>query len=159
VSETGRVRTAIWAVAAVLAVAMGWRTANASFEDFGEQRLPFAGPQALWHREEEANRLLWVAGEREDLCGLGLIGYGPVWTGGFSYLHRDVPMLWATPAEALSSPGLGAIGASANYVLSRAEIPLPAEYTTVDSVDGAKLARRSGPCAPAPPSYSRLLPK
>lgn len=41
------------------------------------------------------NRLLEVAGQREDLCGLKM--EGPVhmaWTGGFSYFHKPVPLYW-----------------------------------------------------------------
>jgi phosphatidylinositol glycan class B len=153
------VRTTIWVVAGVLAVAMGWRTARASFEDFGQRRAPFAGTQPLWHTQEATNRLLWVASERPDLCGLALVGYGPVWTGGYAYLHRDVPIVWATPSEALANPGLGTIGATTNYVLTRAEIPLPQEYAIVETIGDAKLARRSGSCVAPPDSYTRRLPK
>jgi len=138
---------------------MGWHTTQVSFADFGQQREPFAGSQPLWHRQEAANRLLWVAGRQSDLCGLLLVGYGPVWTGGYAYLHQDVPILWATPREALASPRLGALGASANYVLTRAEISLPEEYATVETIGEAKLARRLGGCVAPPDSFSRLLPK
>jgi phosphatidylinositol glycan class B len=153
------VRATVWLVAGVLALGMSWRTARASFEDFGEHHPPFAGTEPLWHTFEAANRLLWVAGERPDICGLGLIGYGPVWTGGYSYLHRDVPIVWATPGEALASPGLGDVGAAANYVLAPTEIGLPPAYVLVDTIGEAKLARRSGSCAPPPAAYSRRLPK
>jgi hypothetical protein len=90
---------------------------------------------------------------------LGLVGYGPVWTGGYAYLHRDVPILWATPEEALAQEHLGALGASTNYVLTRTELTLPMEYETVATVGEAKLARRAGECAPPPEWYTRLFPK
>jgi hypothetical protein len=154
------VRAATWVVAGVLALAMGWRTVHASFDDFGQHgRRPFSGSQPLWHTQEAVNRLLWAAGKHSDLCGLGLIGYGPVWTGGYAYLHRDVPMLWATPEEAFAGSQLGAIGVSTNYVLTRADIALPAEYATLEVIGEAKLARRSGGCAPPPASYTRLFGK
>jgi phosphatidylinositol glycan class B len=41
------------------------------------------------------NRLLMVAGQREDVCGLRV--EGPVniaWMGGYSYFHRKVPLYW-----------------------------------------------------------------
>jgi GPI mannosyltransferase 3 len=154
-----QVRRAIWVIAALLAAAMGWHTARASFEDFGQRHGPFSGPQPLWHRYEAVNRLLWAAGERPDVCGLGLIGYGPIWTGGYTYFHRDVPVLWATPGEAFARPGLGAVGASANYLLTPVDLPLPEDYTTIETIDEAKLGRRSGPCAAPPDSYTRLFPK
>jgi len=154
------VRQPVWVVAALLAIAMGWRSAYASFDDLGQHdRAPFSGAQPLWHTQEPANRLLWVAGSRPDLCGLGLLGYGPVWTGGYAYLHRDVPILWATPEEALAQEHLGRLGASTNYVLTRADLTLPVEYETVTTVGDARLARRAGDCAPPPESYTRLFPK
>jgi hypothetical protein len=92
------------------------------------------------------NRLLWLAGAKPDLCGLALVGYGPIWTGGYTYLHRDVPILAGMPTDG-----------SANYVLARATEPLPAGYEVVSSIEDAKLARRAGPCAPPPASYTRLF--
>jgi phosphatidylinositol glycan class B len=155
-----RVRAPIWVVAGVLAVAMAWRSAHASFDDFGQRgRAPFSGVQPLWHTQEAVNRLLWAASTQPDLCGLGLVGYGPVWTGGYAYLHRDVPMLWATPNDALAQPHLGTLGAATNYVLTHANVALPAEYATVRTIGAAKLAHRSGSCAPPPASYTRRFPK
>ena len=154
-----RIATPVWIVAGVVALAMGWQTARASFEDFGQQHPPVSGSQPLWHRQEAINRLLWTAGEQPDLCGLALIGYGPVWTGGFTYLHRDVPVVWATPEDALSKPGLGVFGASANYVLTDAGATLPAGYTTAAIIGASKLARRSGPCSAPPAAFSRVFPK
>ena len=138
---------------------MGWNTARASFDDFGQRHGLLSGPQPLWHTGEAVNRLLWAVGEQPDLCGLALVGYGPIWTGGYTYLHRDVPILWETPVEAFAQPGLGAVGASTNYVLTGAQIPLPEGYATVEIIGEAKLARRSGPCAAPPDSYTRLFPK
>lgn len=154
-----RVRTPIWVVAGVLAAAMGWRTARASFDDFGQRPGQFSAAPTVWHSGEAVNRLLWAAGEQPDLCGLGLVGFGPVWTGGYTYLHRDVPILWETPGEALAKPGLGAVGAATNYVLTGVEIPLPEAYTTVETRGEVKLARRLGPCAAPPASYTRVFPK
>ncbi len=153
------VRTTIWVVAGVLAAAMGWQTTHASFEDFGQRRRPLSGSAPLWHRREAVNRLLWAAGKQPDLCGLALIDYGPIWTGGYTYLHRDVPILWDVSIGAVAKPGLGAIGASTNYVLTRAEVKLPEEYSTILTIDEAKLARRAGSCAAPPDSFTRLFPK
>ena len=157
-SHIARVRKVIWVVGGVLAVAMGWKTARASFEDFGQRRGPLSGPQSLWHRVEGVNRLLWAAGKRPDLCGLAIINLRPVWTGGYAYLHRDVPVLYA-PIEALADSELGGVRASANYVLTGAAFPLPAEYETVETIGDTKLARRRGACAAPPDSYTRLFPE
>jgi hypothetical protein len=142
-----RVRIAIWAVAFGLAGLMGWRAAHATFHDFGQRHGPLSGAQSVWHGAEAANRLLWAAGERTDLCGLAMAGIGPIWTGGYTYLHRDVPIVWRTPIDLSAT----------NYILAAAEAPLPPEYTVVESIGDAKLARRSGNCAPPPASYTRVF--
>jgi phosphatidylinositol glycan class B len=147
--EEPRVRKPIWVLACVLAVAMGWKTTHASFDDFGQRHGLLSGTRPLWHTVEPVNRLLWVAGEQPDLCGLALLGYGPIWTGGYTYLHRDVPILWGTSID----------GELANYVLARTAIALPQEYVTIKTIGEAKLARRSGPCTSPPESYTRLFPK
>jgi hypothetical protein len=153
-----RVRTPIWVTAGVLAAVMSWKTAHASFDDFGQRFGPLSGSQPLWHTMEGVNRLLWSAGAQPDLCGLLMIGYGPIWTGGYTYLHRDVPIL-SPPVEGLDEARFAAISASTNYLLLPAEIALPAPYTTVETIGKTKLARRSGTCAPPPASYTRLFPQ
>jgi hypothetical protein len=149
----------VWAVAGLLAATMSWRTAHATFDDFGQIRGVLSGPYAPWHAGETINRLLWAAGEKDDLCGLALVDIGPVWTGGFSYLHRDVPIVWGMSGALLAQPGLGAVGSAANYVVAGADVALPAEYATVETIGAGKLARRPGPCAAPPAEFTRLFTK
>lgn len=40
---------------------------------------------------DDYHELLMQAGEQEDLCGISSPEVGPMWTGGYVYLHRDVP--------------------------------------------------------------------
>jgi|SRR6185503_9097283 len=143
------VRPVAWVVAGVLAATMGWRAAYATFDDFGQREEPLSGPQSVWHAFEEVNRLLWVAGERADLCALAMVEHGPVWSGGYTYFHRDVPIIWM----------IGVDPAPANYVLAHVDIPLPADYATVETIGQARLARRPGGCSAPPPAYTRLFPK
>ncbi len=50
-------------------------------------------PEArAWDDAGPVNRLLIVAGERPDLCGLKTEAAHLAWTGGHSYLHRNVPL-------------------------------------------------------------------
>jgi phosphatidylinositol glycan class B len=60
----------------------------------------------------DANRLLMRAGKQEDLCGLKVEAAHLAWVGGFTFLHRDVPLYshFGPPREA------GVF----NYVLTRA---------------------------------------
>jgi GPI mannosyltransferase 3 len=147
--RTQAVRPVAWILAGVLAAAMGWRTVNASFEDFGQYDGPLLGPQPLWHYGEAVNRLFWKAGERADLCGLAVVAYAPLWSGGYTYLHRDVPILWMMSVEK----------DAANYVVAPVEFPLSPEYSVIETIGDARLARRPGSCSAPPPSYTRLFPK
>jgi GPI mannosyltransferase 3 len=143
------VRPVVWIVAGVLAAAMGLQTVNASFEDFGQYDGPLLGPQPLWHYGESVNRLFWTAGARADLCGLAVVTYAPLWSGGYTYLHRDVPILWMMAVEK----------DAANYVVAPVELPLSPEYSVIETIGDARLARRPGSCSAPPPGYTRLFPK
>ncbi|EPX61452.1 hypothetical protein D187_001235 [Cystobacter fuscus DSM 2262] len=75
------------AVAGVSALRMGRLT----FQDLGQ----YAGAKALssaWDDFGPLNRLLIHAGKLEDLCGLKVEAVHLAWSGGYSYLHRDVPL-------------------------------------------------------------------
>jgi hypothetical protein len=76
-------------------------------------------------------------------------GMSEIWSGGYSYLHRDVPLM-----------GIDAVHASrlapfANYLIGHTEVPAPSGYVSVRSFDAWSLFRRDGACAPPPPGYSR----
>jgi hypothetical protein len=49
-----------------------------------------------------------VAGTHADICGLAAPGINPYWTGGYTYFHRRLPIVWSE-----ARPDLEA----ANYVL------------------------------------------
>jgi len=72
------------------------------------------------------------------------------WTGGYSYLHRRVPLLWW--------PGLD----SANYALLIPGQKLAdGRYKMVAQAGGYALLRRDGPCRPVRGplvSFGRLIP-
>ena len=42
----------------------------------------------------ESQLLLAEVGTKPDVCGVGIVGPAWRWTGGYSYLHRDVPLVW-----------------------------------------------------------------
>jgi len=149
VAPTLSVRNATWALAAVLGGAMAWHTAHATFDDFGQRRGPLSGQHSVWHTVEDVNRLLWHAGAQPDLCGLALVGYGPIWTGGYTYLHRDVPILWGPSIET----------GAANYALAPTTFEVPGDFRTIATIGEAKLVRRPGDCGTPPEGYTRVFPK
>ncbi|HEV2062140.1 MAG TPA: hypothetical protein VGR12_04740, partial [Solirubrobacteraceae bacterium] len=51
------------------------------------------GPEHVtaWGHFADVNRLLLRANDLRDLCGLKLEQQDRVWSGGYTYLHREVP--------------------------------------------------------------------
>ncbi|GAC1348579.1 MAG: hypothetical protein NVS2B9_07830 [Myxococcales bacterium] len=107
-------------------------------------------PQA-WAYDDfgQVNRLLLAAHDLPDLCGLKLEGVDLVWSGGYSYLHRRVPLY---PHDR----GPGRESGTFNYALAvygraagpGAVVALQWPY--------ALLRVREGGCAPDP-AFSPLL--
>jgi hypothetical protein len=99
---------------------------------------------------DAADRLLARAGRESDLCGLALAGLNPIWTGGYTYLHRDVPFFPISP-RALA---MGAL-TGANYVIAKAAMSHRPELTLVASEGDINLYRQDGACGPPPSYYTR----
>lgn len=134
--------------AAALAAAMAQRATVLTLADLGEYRGQPAGALSPWHAGEGVNRLLWLAGRQADLCGLWVSGIRPAWMGGYSYLHRHVPIVVDAAA---ANAGV------ANYAVVPLTAPpfplavepaarLPAEYTPFAAGGGWMLLRRPGRC-------------
>jgi phosphatidylinositol glycan class B len=121
-----------WAFALALAVGLG----------FGVRARTMT-----WHTGEGVNRLLWAAGARTDVCGVVVHRVPWAQTGGFSYLHRDVPMLFLLDRTSAQV---------ANYVIARREFQAPPTYAKIDESREFVLFRRDGGCAPPPKGYSRF---
>jgi hypothetical protein len=136
-------------IAAVIAIAMFLRIRTLTLGDMG-QFADVAEWKASppWNFFGGVNRAMAQAGEQEDLCGLTIDGIAPWWMGGFSYLHRDVPLFVGGSAAAL---------ASSNYfIVAQASAP-PPDYHSVAAYAGYVLYRRAGSCAPRPAGYRHPL--
>jgi phosphatidylinositol glycan class B len=103
-----------------------------------------------WHSGEGINRLLWSAGERDDVCGLTVDGESFGWIGAYTYFHRDVNLF---PGENATPE----VRAAANYHIGHADAPAPAGYREVERKREFALFRRDGACADPPPDYRREL--
>ncbi|MBK6691278.1 MAG: glycosyltransferase family 39 protein [Myxococcales bacterium] len=148
-------------VAAALAVALvvlsvagfGERAAFMTFGDLGHEDGLAAGlafdNDSPWHAAEGINRLLWAAGAADDTCGVVLKDIPWSSTGGFAYLHRDVPLLFAFSPRNLRS---------ANVLIARREFQQPKDYREGPESRGFMLFRRDGPCEPPPHEYTRIVP-
>jgi phosphatidylinositol glycan class B len=146
-----------WGLAALLVVVLGWHTSRVTFADLGQPTANATGANATWRENDDVNRLYWAAGTRPDLCGLALVAHGEVWTGGYAYLHRDVPIV--AVSAPLAAAGLGPVRASCNYALLATRAALPPGYVEVDRRGARRLARRPGACGPPPAGYTRLFPQ
>jgi phosphatidylinositol glycan class B len=88
------------------------------------------------------------AAQIPGLCGIGLYGeHGRdwVWYGGYSHLHRQVPMYW--PADEAE---LAATAPAFDTLLYTAAPPPGLGFTTTQCFGHSCVARRSGGCAPQP---------
>jgi hypothetical protein len=107
----------------------------------------------VWGAFDERNRLLSVAGTHADICGLAAPGINPYWTGGYTYFHRRLPIVWSE-----ARPDLEA----ANYVLiAPGHRMTDPRFRPVAQQGPYVLFRRDGACGRASmpsASYGRLSP-
>jgi hypothetical protein len=135
------VRLGGW-VATWLAVAVGLqlaqKTSVITFEEMGQNVGSPDGKIPPWHHEEGPNLAFWEAGQHNDLCGMAMIGIPMISTGGYSYLHKNVPLL--------NSADLS----SANYLAMPRALAPPHGWRLVAGFPDYILVKREGPCTPAP---------
>jgi hypothetical protein len=128
------------------------RASSATLGGIGQPVEREAGAESVWHRLEGVNLSLRRAGQESDLCGVLVAGVSSlVWTGGYTYLHRDVPIL-ATNVDAAQ------LVPFANYVIMPSRFPPPPGFAPVDDVRDWTLLRRQGGCQPVP-QFTRLFQK
>jgi hypothetical protein len=89
-------------------------------------------------------------GRLPDVCGVVVLSEGLAWSGGFTALHRDVPL-----ATKRGARDVGSARAWANVVITFAAKPLPKGYRPVAAEGGQVAAQRPGGCAPPPASVAR----
>jgi hypothetical protein len=127
---------------------------NLTFGDIGQYDQNPPGMKGYYKPDASAydhggamNRLLLAAHEVADLCGLKLESVAPVWTGGYTYLDRDVPLYapWGPPRES----------GYFNYAITGSE---PASATDILAEEsGLKLVRLGQEtCVPDPGYEARV---
>ena len=144
-------------VALALLAGLGWQSARVTFADIGQlmDAYRFGGPTSnlVWQAYGERNRLFNQAGAHEDICGLAAPAMNPYWTGGYTYLHRPVPILWNGGRHDFDS---------ANYALmGPGQRMMDARFHVLATEGEYILFRREGACArPAYGSagFGRLTP-
>jgi hypothetical protein len=101
--------------------------------------------------DDATPRMLSAAGRLPDVCGVVVLTQRLTWSGGYTALHRDVPLA----AVSLRHQGTAAWPQWANVVVARAGAPLPPGYRPVVARSDHVVARRPGGCDPPPLDVSR----
>jgi GPI mannosyltransferase 3 len=148
-------RASAWALGLAVLLGFGARVREVTFRDIGQPMPPpsMGGPTSklVWGAFGERNRLFVKAAGHADLCGLVAPAMNPYWTGGYAYLHRRVPLVWAGSWLEL---------AAANYAIVGPGQRLDdARYQAVAQDGPYQLLKRAGACTPPPrgsTGYGRL---
>lgn len=103
----------------------------------------------IWHSGEDYFHAVQEAAKTPDLCGIALVANDPPWTGGYTYLHRAVPLFFDTHAEHLGA---------ANVVVGAPNERLPSVWSRGATFGKYALWRRAGACAMPPHDWTMSLP-
>jgi GPI mannosyltransferase 3 len=134
-----------YALGLLCCVQMGWIAHVATRGDLGLG----ASDWPTWHSGEDYFRTTEDAARTPDLCGVVYVGNEPEWTGGYSYLHRKVPIFFDVRPEHL---------AAANAVVGSPLERLPPGWRRVSATGKYALWERAGVCAPISTDWTMTLP-
>jgi hypothetical protein len=111
-----------------------------TYADMGQYTGTPRASLSVWKTEEEASLLLVDAGKRPDVCGVTVLGARAAFTGGYTYLHREVPLSYESELCSI---------APSNYVIAPTvpgTRPLPSSYRLQVERGPWGLFRRDGAC-------------
>jgi hypothetical protein len=148
-----RTRAPVWvppAAATLIGVLFVNSARAANYERLGQYAGTQRAASSPWNTDEELNLLLSDAGSRDDLCGMLVLGARAAFTGGYTYLHRPVPLLYRHRTCEDTK--------TANYVIGPSQTKaLPASYRLVKARGAFTMWRRDGRCAPPPAEHDEML--
>jgi hypothetical protein len=133
----------------VLPVVFGVQSAHATLAAFGVV-TPGTPNESVWHSTEGWNVLASQAGKRNDLCGLATTPLQTIATGGYTYIHRDVPVF---ALHTRQPTDIQRERAGANYLIAKKQLPIPTGYRVIARSRGYLLTKRNGGCGRPPPWY------
>lgn len=149
-----RVASARW-VSAISALgataAFGYSLVDLEYLDMGQYAGTERASFPVWRSEQEPTLLLADAGEQPDLCGVAVLGARAGFSGAYTYLHRDVPLMYHGE---LCDAG------AANYVIRSTRpgaVDLPPSYSLQSERGHWGLYRRDGGCRAPLREDDRLL--
>lgn len=117
---------------------------------FGLQSVVPAMRRYDWQRDETGLRAMSALSVRNDVCGVMLYRKPWMGTGGYTYLHHDVPLYWLP--NTVAEDDFASLTPAANYIVAGAPLAQQGSYSpyTVERCwSETCLYRRPGECAPA----------
>jgi hypothetical protein len=140
--------TARWVAlfAGALGLALLFRATELRYRDLGQLHVGRdISASSVWSTGEGVNRALADVGRQRDVCGVAVIGVRADATGGYSYLHRRVPLLYDDGS---------CVSEWVNYAIVAEEAAAPSGgFERVSSERGFAIYRRPGSCQPVPASF------
>ena len=130
-----------YALCLVCGAQMAWQLKAPTLGDLGYG----TDSQVVWHANEDYYRATIAAAAAPDLCGISYVDNARAWTGGYTYLHRAVPVFFDTEPRNL---------AAANYLVGGHEEKLPPAWHALDAYGEYTLWRRDGACGPTPVDWT-----
>lgn len=130
-----------YAFALAAGVQMAWQLRAPTLGDLGYGD----DDEVVWHANEDYYRATLAAAAAPDLCGISYIDSAHAWTGGYTYLHRDVPVFFDVDPRNL---------AAANYVVGGVDAKLPAPWNRISTWGKFALFHRDGVCGPLPADWT-----
>jgi GPI mannosyltransferase 3 len=148
-------RAIVISCAVAVALVFGVAANRATFGSFGETRA-WTAKQSVWYNLDGYNRLLSRVGTGRFICGLAVTPINVIWFGGYSYLHRDIPMFYIDPNALVTT---GKVPSGANAVLMDERIASPPGFRRIATSRGVVLVMRSGTCGKPPATFTPIFPK
>jgi 4-amino-4-deoxy-L-arabinose transferase-like glycosyltransferase len=128
-------------LALVCGAQMAWQLQAPTLGDLGYG----SDEQVVWHANEDYYEAELAAAAAPDLCGISLVDSAHAWTGGYTYLHRDVPVFFDTDPRNL---------AAANYLVGAHDEKIAVTWKRVAAFGSHTLYHRDGECGPVPRDWT-----
>jgi GPI mannosyltransferase 3 len=131
-----------WSAAAAWLALSGWTAAR--FQSDGAFGFTRPG-ESMWTQGRGGIEAMARLAEDPTVCGVALAGIHWAWTGGYTYLHRAVPLYIAEDPRHLAR-----LAPAVNAVLVRPpeDVPRLAGFVRDACWTDLCIARRPGPCSP-----------
>jgi len=138
-----------WAAAVALLAASAYGAWGYDFRTLAPRPQPGWPPSPMWTFRQGAIRGLELVSNDAHVCGVGTVSLGWAWSGGYAYLHQDVPFF-----ECLDRWSVQSYQASFNTMVTFDYGPRYGPFQKRRCWDQWCVYQREGECAPPPGGYT-----